>query len=170
MIASPDDLRERIQGALAHQRAKTVTVLSSLLAVEDDLGYIPPAAIEEVAGFTHSTVNDVWAVASFYTNFRFTPPGEHVVEVCWGPACHLLGARQLLRDVLDGLGLFGEGDTPDGKVTVKYSTCLGACSQGPVVHIDERMIGPRALGDPEDEAVLQRIVGMVAGLKDTTPQ
>ena len=60
-------------------------MLSSLLAAQDELGYLPDEAIEEVATFTESTINEVWGVASFYTNFRFTPPGEHVVEVCWGP-------------------------------------------------------------------------------------
>ena len=68
-------------------------MLSSLLAAQDELGYLPDEAIEEVATFTESTINEVWGVASFYTNFRFTPPGEHVVEVCWGPTCHLEGGR-----------------------------------------------------------------------------
>ena len=93
-------LKEQVRGALANQPARTVTILSSLLAIEDEIGYIPTEAIEEVATFTSSTVNDVWGVASFYTNFRFTPPNEHVVEVCWGPTCHLLGAMELLQSVL----------------------------------------------------------------------
>ena len=87
MSALSEDLRDKITDALVNKNAKTVTVLSSLLAVEDELGYIPPRAIELVALHTKSTINDVWGVASFYTNFRFTPPGEHVVEICWGPTC-----------------------------------------------------------------------------------
>ena len=130
MTGNQEDLRQRISGALANQSAKTVTVLSSLLAVEDAITYIPPEAIQEVATFTHSTINDVWGVASFYTNFRFTPPGQHVVEVCWGPTCHLVGAMSILQSVLQALGLSEEGDTSDGKVSLKYNTCLGACSQG----------------------------------------
>jgi len=134
-------LRERIRKAISSQRPKTVTILSSLLAVQDDLGYIPPEAIEEVARFTRSTINDVWAVATFYTNFRFTPPGRHTVEVCWGPACHLAGAMRVIREVAAVLGLEGEGDTPDGRVTLRFNTCLGACAQGPLMSIDHRVIG-----------------------------
>jgi NADH-quinone oxidoreductase subunit E len=163
-------LRESIDQALSNQRAKTVTVLSSLLAIEDELGYIPPEGIEGVAELTHSTVNDVWGVASFYTNFRFTPPGEHLVEVCWGPTCHLLGAQGLLQSVLNALGLSEEGDTAGGKVSLKYNTCLGACSQGPVVHVDDRIIGPQALGGVDDEAMAQRIAEMVANLKNGISQ
>ena len=134
-------LRERAQKALASQKQPTVTVLSSLLAVQDELGYTPVEAIEEIATFTASTINDVWGVASFYTNFRFTPPGQHQFEVCWGPTCHLLGAPKILREVQQALGVSGEGETEDMKVTLRYNTCLGACSQGPVISIDHRLIG-----------------------------
>lgn len=134
-------LRERIQKAITSQPQPVVTVLSSLLAVEDELGYLPSEAVEAVAEYTNATVNDVWAVASFYTNFRFTPPGERVVEVCWGPTCHLMGAQGVLKGAQEALGLPEEGDTPDGKVTLKYNTCLGACSQAPVVMADHRLIG-----------------------------
>ena len=170
MTQNHDGLRQRISQALSNQRAKTVTMLSSLLAIEDELGYIPPEGIEEVASLTHSTINDVWGVASFYTNFRFTPPGEHLVEVCWGPTCHLLGAQSLLQSVLTALGLSEEGDTADGRVSLKYNTCLGACSQGPVVHVDERIIGPQALGGVDDDAMAQGIAEMVANLKNGNPQ
>jgi len=165
VIVNQDDLRQRISGALANQSAKTVTVLSSLLAVEDELRYIPPKAIQEIATFTHSTINDVWGVASFYTNFRFTPPGQHVVEVCWGPTCHLVGAMSIIESVLKTLGLSEEGDTPDGKVSLKYNTCLGACSQGPVVSIDHKVIGPQSLGGLKGAAMVQKITEMVSQLQ-----
>ena len=141
MIESGEALRERIRRAVAGQPQKTVTVLSSLLAVEDELGYIPEEAVEEVAEYTDSTINDVWAVASFYTNFRFEPLGQHVVEVCWGPTCHIQGAQALLEQVQGALGLTQEGDTADGRVTLKYNTCLGACAQAPVMMVDHRVMG-----------------------------
>ncbi len=141
MVETAKTLRARVASAITAQPQRTVTVLSSLLAIEEALGYIPPQAIEEVATREGVTVNDVWAVASFYTNFRFTPPGNHVVEVCWGPTCHLLGAQNLLAQVQNALDITGEGDTPDGNVTLKYNTCLGACGQAPVVSADHHLHG-----------------------------
>ena len=135
------DIKERVRHAIASQKQPTVTVLSSLLAAQDQLGYLPDEAIEEVAAFTDTTINDVWGVASFYTNFRFTPPGEHMVEVCWGPTCHLAGAAHILKGIQDDLGLSGEGETEDNRITLKYNTCLGACSQPPVLSIDHRLVG-----------------------------
>ncbi len=167
-MASGESIRERISGALAGQSARTITVLSSLLAIEDELGYIPPPAIEQVASFTGSTINDVWGVASFYTNFRFTPPGEHVVELCWGPTCHLLGAQQIIQAALQSLGLDEEGDTADGKISLKYNTCLGACSQGPVISVDHKIIGPQSLGTTGGEAMSERVAELVSRLRNGT--
>ena len=141
--------KERIRKALSSQSRPTVTVLSSLLAAHDELGYLPDEVIEEVASFTHTTINEVWGVASFYPNFRFTPPGEHVVEVCWGPTCHLQGAAHIIKEMQDNLGLSGEGETDDKRITLKYNTCLGACSQAPVMSIDHRLVGlltPESVG------------------------
>jgi NADH:ubiquinone oxidoreductase subunit E len=143
-------IRGRTVQAIGSQKRPTVTVLSSLLAAQDELGYLPDEAIEEVATFTDATINEVWGVASFYTNFRFTPPGEHVVEVCWGPTCHLEGGRGVLQGLLDSLGLEDEGETEDRRVTLKYNTCLGACSQAPVISVDHRLAGrlsPEAAAD-----------------------
>ena len=134
-------LREQARQAIADQPARTVTVLSSLLAAQDELGYLPSEAIDEVAGRTGASVNEVWGVASFYPNFRFTPPARHIVEVCWGPTCHVLGAQALLQSVLERLGLENEGDKPDGSVTLKLNTCLGVCPHGPAMSFDHELAG-----------------------------
>ena len=141
MTTDTERLKERAVKSLNSQEQATKTLLSALLAIQDELGYIPPETIQDVANYTNSTINDVWGVASFYTNFRFTPPGTHTVELCWGPSCHVLGAMGVVEAVLDTLGLTAEGDTPDGKVSVRFNTCLGACSQGPVISLDHKLVG-----------------------------
>lgn len=134
-------LREQVRQSINSQKRPTWTVLSSLLAVQDVLGYIPDEAIEEVAEQHGTTTNEVWGVASFYTNFRFAPPSVHTVEVCWGPTCHLMGATNIIETLHDELELDGEGDTQDGRITLRYNTCLGACAQGPVMSVNHSLIG-----------------------------
>ncbi len=141
MSAITQDDRERLLRAINNQRRPTVTVLSSLLAVQDELGYIPEEALEEVAALNDTTINEVWGVASFYTNFRFTPPGKHNVEICWGPTCHLKGASHILQRVMDELGLEDEGETEDDNISFKFNTCLGACSVAPVMSVNHRLVG-----------------------------
>lgn len=156
-------LRNIIRKAITSQRSRTVTPLSSLLAVEDAVGYIPREAVEEVARMTDSTVNDVWGIASFYTNFRFTPPEEHTVEVCWGPSCHVQGGADVLKAVLNHLALLSEGDASGESITFKYNTCLGACAQAPVMSIDHKLVGrvnPKAALKLVKELRRERDVGV----------
>ena len=141
LTVANEDLRDRVRQAITNQKRPTVTVLSSLLAAQDALGYIPDEAIDEVAAYTEASINEVWGVASFYKNFRFTPPGEHTVEICWGPSCHLVGATTIIERALEHVGLEEEGETDDGRLTVRYNTCLGACAQAPVISIDHHLRG-----------------------------
>ena len=134
-------LRENVRGAIRSQKQPTETVLSALLAVQDAIRYLPDVAIEEVAEYSRSTVNEVWSVASYYTNFRFTPPGDTTLDICWGPTCHLMGAQNILRKVQETLGIDEEVTTANGKVTLRYNTCLGACAQAPVIAVDHHLIG-----------------------------
>ena len=110
MKAVKNGLRARIRKAVDSQLQPTVTFLSSLLAVQDDLGYLPDEAIQEIANLTGSSINDVWGVASFYTNLRFSGPKKHNVEVCWGPSCHVMGAPGVLRALLSYLNHPMEGE------------------------------------------------------------
>ncbi|MBI2165569.1 MAG: NAD(P)H-dependent oxidoreductase subunit E [Chloroflexi bacterium] len=153
-------LRQQAREILeSHRKSQsTVTVLSCLLALEDHLGWLPEEAIDEAARFNNVSTNDVWAVASFYTNFRLSPPPAHTIEVCWGPTCHIKGAMAVLAHIQDALHLNSEGDTADGGVTLKYNTCLGACAQAPVVMADHHLMGPAS---PQEAAELvRRLVGL----------
>ena len=42
---------------------------------------------------------------------------------------------------LQAAGLDDEGDTPDGKLTIRYNTCLGACALAPVMSVDHHLAG-----------------------------
>ena len=158
MTVASNDLRVRVRKVISSQKRPTVTVLSCLLAAQDELGYLPEESIEEVADFTDSTINEVWGVASFYTNFRFTPPGQHLIEVCWGPTCHLTGAARILQALQGYLDVPGEGETEDGRATLKYNTCLGACTQAPVMSVDHHLIGRLDI-----ESARRLVVGLLEG-------
>ena len=153
-----DGLEQRIDRAVRGQPQPTVTILSSLLAVEDELHYIPREAVELVADFMDATVNDVWAVASFYPNFRFQPPAERQVEVCWGASCHLMGAMPVVKAVLEASDLEDEGERPDHRLSVRFNTCLGACSLAPVMSIDHHLIGRVTPG-----SAAQRVAALLDG-------
>ena len=135
------NIRDEVNKILSSSTDTTVTVLSSLLLVQDEIGYIPNEAVEEIGSFLKTSINEVWGVATFYTNFRFTPPCANVLEVCWGPTCHLKGAPDLISGVLKQLNLEEEGDSQYKGISVRYNTCLGACQQAPVISVNHALRG-----------------------------
>ena len=135
------NIRDEVNKILSSSTDTTVTVLSSLLLVQDEIGYIPNEAVEEIGSFLKTSINEVWGVATFYTNFRFTPPCKNILEDCWGPTCHLKGAPDLISGVLKQLNLEEEGDSQDKGISVRYNTCLGACQQAPVISVNHALRG-----------------------------
>ena len=132
---------EYILNIIENQHYTTRTILSSLLAVQDEIGYLPKNSLNVIAEFMKVSTNDVWGVASFYLNFRFDPPGKYNLEICWGPSCHIGGASDLQQTALKKLDLENQGDTQDGKFSLKFNTCLGACPQAPLISVNHKLYG-----------------------------
>ena len=107
---------DRVTQALDRQVKEEITVLSSLIHVQEEFGFLPSESIPLIADFTDASVNDVFGVATFYTHFRFTPPGAHTVEVCWGPSCHVRGSLEVMSAVKKELGMEEEGTTDRRRV------------------------------------------------------
>lgn len=127
--------------SILESQQRTVTVLSSLIAVQEAVGYLPPESISAVAEFTGASVNEVWGVATFYSHFRFQPAGEHVIELCWGPSCQLFNSKRMMETVERRTGAkFGE-TTADKKFTLRGSECSGACALAPVGKFDGVLTG-----------------------------
>ena len=124
---------EHMREILNTQEGRTITVLSSLITIQNALRYLPPEAFPAVAEFTGSSTNEAYGVATFYTHFRLTPPTKNTIEVCWGPTCHLLGARKV-AEAFQAL----EGRV---EVTFRRNSCLAACAQGPVALVNEELMG-----------------------------
>jgi NADH-quinone oxidoreductase subunit E len=89
--------------------------------------------IAEYLGFTSS---QVFGVASFYSQFRFTKPAKHSISVCLGTACHVSGGETLLEAFERDLEVTPGKNTADNKFGLSRVACLGCCALAPVVKID----------------------------------
>ena len=67
--------------------------------VQNEFGYLPEESLIEIAKFTRVPESGVYAVATFYAQFRFTPIGKKHVMVCRGTSCHVRGAPRILEEI-----------------------------------------------------------------------
>ncbi len=116
-------------------------MLSLLQKAQSKGGYLSEDAMLEVASQTGVSINEVYGVASFYAQFRFTPPGKHIIKVCSGTACHVRGVEDLLKSLEMELDVHPGGTTQDEMFSLERVACLGCCSLAPAMVIDNNIYG-----------------------------
>jgi len=118
------------------------SVIPILQAIQEKYNYLPEEALRRVCENSEITPAQIVGVASFYSQFRFTPAGEHMIKVCVGTACHVKGAVQVYDAMKRELELDKDEDTTSsGSYTIEKVNCLGCCTLAPVVQIDEVTYG-----------------------------
>lgn len=113
------------------------SLIPLLQKAQEEDGYISPEKIEQIAEYLKMTESLVYGVASFYSQFRFIPPGKHSISVCLGTACHVNGGETLLDNLERDLEIKPGECTADKKFDLNRVACLGCCALAPVVRIDE---------------------------------
>jgi NADH:ubiquinone oxidoreductase subunit E len=108
-----------------------------LQKVQGEFGYISEQSIKEVSRFLRISENQIYGVASFYSQFRFTPPGRNSVKVCLGTACHVRGGQLLGTALRNELGIALGETTKDKRFDLQRVACLGCCALAPVVTVNE---------------------------------
>ncbi|MHA2234524.1 MAG: NADH-quinone oxidoreductase subunit NuoE family protein [Candidatus Thorarchaeota archaeon] len=116
-------------------------LISSLQKIQLRLGYIPQEAIQKLAEEMYLSEQDVYGVATFYKNFRFTPPGKHQVKMCMGTACFVQGGVFNVTATTERLGVEPGETTEDGRYSLERVACLGCCALAPVAVVDEEVQG-----------------------------
>lgn len=113
-----------------------------LQAIQKEYNYLPEETLKYLAEKTSISPADIMGVASFYSQFRMAPVGEHIIKVCVGTACHVKGAVQVYDAFRRELKLPDGVNTEESKTyTLEKVACLGCCTLAPVVQIDETTYG-----------------------------
>jgi NADH-quinone oxidoreductase subunit E len=134
-------MEERISGIIAAYSGQRGALISILEKVQEAFGYLPAAAISQIAGSLRLTESEIYGVASFYALFRFERQGEHSVRVCQGTACHVRGGKRILETVERELGIRCGETTKDYKFSLERVACFGACALAPVMVVDKTVNG-----------------------------
>jgi NADH-quinone oxidoreductase subunit E len=108
------------------------------------VGFLPPKAIDLVAGHLGLSPSEVFGVATFYNQFRFTPPGRHPIKVCLGTACHIKGGEIILENFERKLQIQAGQTTLDQCFSLERVACVGCCALAPVALMGEAIHGHMA--------------------------
>ncbi len=142
-----------IMKQFTRNRGDLIPILQKVQEVE---GYLSPEAVAEISRFLDVSENDIYSVASFYAQFRFTRPGEHTIKVCLGTACHVRGGERILDSMERELSINTGQVTDDFKFGLERVACVGCCALAPVVVIGQDVYGKLAPAKVKDVLALYK--------------
>jgi NADH:ubiquinone oxidoreductase subunit E len=116
-------------------------LIQILQEVQEVFDYLPQKVVEYIAKQMKISEHKIYSVATFYSQFKFIKPGKHIIRVCMGTACHVLGAQSLLNKLSNVLEVNPGETTEDGLFSLEQVYCLGCCALAPVMVIDEEVYG-----------------------------
>ena len=129
---SVDEVKQPVQEILKPFKKERGSLIPVLQEVQARFGYLPREAMLEVGLILHLPETEVYGVATFYNQFRLTPPGKHPIKVCMGTACHMKGGHLILEAWQRELGVKVGKTTPDREYSLERVACVGCCAMAPV--------------------------------------
>jgi NADH:ubiquinone oxidoreductase subunit E len=130
-----------IDRAIAENKDRPGAVMLVLNEVQGRIGHVSPSMQAYIARKLNVPYGQVHGVVTFYSFFKTQPRGRHTIKFCLGTACYVAGVPQLVEKAKQMLNIDLGQTTPDGQITLEECRCVGACSQAPVVVVNEEVQG-----------------------------
>ncbi|MGB9500031.1 MAG: NADH-quinone oxidoreductase subunit NuoE [Dissulfuribacterales bacterium] len=112
-----------------------------LQAIQKRYNYLPKPALNYLASKINIPISQIYGVATYYSTFSMKPRGRNIISTCRGTACHVRGAEKIREKIEKALGVSEGETTPDDSFTLETVRCLGGCSLGPMIKINDDMYG-----------------------------
>jgi NADH:ubiquinone oxidoreductase subunit E len=130
-----------IDKVIAENKERPGAVMLVLNEVQEKIGHVSPSMQAYIAQKLDIPMSQVHGVVTFYSFFKTRPRGKHTIKFCLGTACYVAGVGQLVEKAKQTLNIDLGETTPDGMITLEECRCVGACSQAPVVVVNEEVHG-----------------------------
>jgi len=145
--------REVLDQLLEENRDQPGATMVMLTRTQEELGFVSPAMQNYIADALDVPLSHIYGVLTFYSFFRMAPVGRHKINICMGTACYVRGGPTVVEKFQQVLGVKVGETTEDNRFTLEICRCVGACSQAPVVMIDDDIVGRV---NPQDVAKILR--------------
>jgi NADH-quinone oxidoreductase subunit E len=133
--------QERLKRVFSKHHRDRDALIPVLQDIQEAFGYLPPETMTAAARFCRIDPVEVYGVATFYAQFKFSPLGRNTVMVCQGTACHVMGGARILEEVMGQLEVEAGETSKDGVFTLERVACIGACALAPAMVVNKDTFG-----------------------------
>ena len=147
----------RLKALIAEHKEDKGALMPVLHGAQDIYGYLPIEVQKMIAEGLDLSLEQVYEVSTFYSQFALNPKGKYKISVCLGTACYVKGSGDVYNKLVSELGIEGGQCTSDGKFSLEACRCIGACGLAPVMTINDEVYG---------RLTVDEIEGILAKYKD----
>ncbi len=140
---------EQLIAVIEKYRGTEGALMPVLQEAQEIYGYLPVEVQKIIALRMGISLEEVYGVSTFYSQFVLNPKGDVSIAVCLGTACYVKGSGDILDKITEILGLPSGSTTPDGKYSLEATRCIGACGLAPVLTINNEVYGKLGVADIE---------------------
>ena len=141
---------QKLREVIASYRDTQGALMPVLQKAQDIYGYLPIEVQTIIAEELGLSLEQVYQVVTFYSQFALNPTGKYRIAVCLGTACYVKGSQNILDELEKQLGIKAGGSTADGLFTLEATRCLGCCGLAPVMMVNDEVYGRLTVKDVKD--------------------
>ncbi|MDR2634862.1 MAG: NAD(P)H-dependent oxidoreductase subunit E [Clostridiales bacterium] len=136
-----------LRAKLAELKSTEGALMPALQAAQNIYGYLPIEVQKIISETLDIGMEEIFGVATFYSQFSLNPQGQIQISVCLGTACYVKGSGDVLDKFKDKLNIDSGDVTADGKYSLVATRCIGCCGLAPVVTVNEKVYGKVTVDD-----------------------
>lgn len=136
-----DAQEKELRKVLESLKTEKGALMPALQQAQDIYGYLPIEVQKIIAEVLEVSLEEVFGVATFYSQFVLNPKGRYAIGVCLGTACYVKGSQKVIDRIKTLINVEEGGCTPDGMFSLVATRCIGCCGLAPVMTINEDVYG-----------------------------
>ena len=144
----------QLAALIAEYKGKEGNMMPVLQGAQEIYGYLPIEVQKMIAEGLDVSLEEVYGVATFYSQFQLNPKGEIAIAVCLGTACYVKGSGDLINKVTELIGIEAGQTSPDGRYSLEATRCIGACGLAPVLSVNADVYG--RIGPDDVKGILEK--------------
>jgi len=144
----------QLAALIAEYKGQEGNMMPVLQGAQAIYGYLPIEVQKMIAEGLDVSLEEVYGVATFYSQFQLNPKGEIAIAVCLGTACYVKGSGDLINKVTELVGIEAGQTTPDGRYSLEATRCIGACGLAPVLSVNDDVYG--RIGPDDVKGILEK--------------
>ncbi len=141
------EMEAKLREFIAEQKGTKGVIMPVLQQAQEIYGYLPVEVMDIIAKDLEVPVEELYGVASFYSQFSLNPKGDVTIAVCLGTACYVKGAGDLINKISEIIGIEAGETSGDGKWSLDATRCIGACGLAPVLTVNDEVYGRLTVDD-----------------------